>query len=246
MKAWIQVCSMTIFLFLLPIGTQAYTIYDNYYGANDHGWGDVVGNPAYFDVSRIEVIYANGTMVVDIYSRYFDNIGMYGTQLGDLFISSNGWHPYGDQPYIYDDASNGTEWDYVAVLDNHLAGEGQFGLYNRISDGGETILSHGPYGTTWRDGQIVQFVPAGKPVSSGTWSIYGLGTRSDTDDYLRVTINYSDWEIKDIFGLRWTMTCGNDVIEGEDPPNPVPEPATMLLLGSGLLGLVGLRRKLKK
>lgn len=29
-------------------------------------------------------------------------------------------------------------------------------------------------------------------------------------------------------------------------PNPVAEPATMLLLSSGLLGLVGLRKKFKR
>jgi len=39
------------------------------------------------------------------------------------------------------------------------------------------------------------------------------------------------------------MTCGNDVVEGEDPV-PAPEPANLVVLGTGLLGLAGVRRKL--
>ena len=51
----------------------------------------------------------------------------------------------------------------------------------------------------------------------------------------------------DILGIHWTMGCGNDVLNLEADVNPVPEPATMLLLGAGLIGLAGLgRKKLRK
>ena len=36
-----------------------------------------------------------------------------------------------------------------------------------------------------------------------------------------------------------------DTIEVNKATNPIPEPATMLLLGSGLLGLFGFKRKRK-
>jgi hypothetical protein len=50
--------------------------------------------------------------------------------------------------------------------------------------------------------------------------------------------------IPDITAANFYFGTTPDVQPGN--PDPVPEPATMLLLGSGMIGLVGLRRKFKK
>jgi hypothetical protein len=48
----------------------------------------------------------------------------------------------------------------------------------------------------------------------------------------------------------WTITANSGIttfsFSASTVVEPVPEPATLLLIGSGLLGLVGLRRKFKK
>ena len=50
-------------------------------------------------------------------------------------------------------------------------------------------------------------------------------------------------------GMSWTMTCANDIgsLEGEFPMCEIPEPGTLLLVGSGCLFGIGcyLRRRMK-
>jgi hypothetical protein len=228
-------------LLMFSAGAQAITIQDNYIGSDSHGLGDIIGVAAYFDVNRMEVDFQNGTLTVDIYSRYFNNIGQYNTQLGDLFISTNGWQPSGSAPYAGDNASNGG-WELALVLDSHSADSGTLSLYT--VNPANIVSSFAP-GYIFRNGQEVQYNPAGQEaLTSGLWSISGLDTLGDSDDYLRLQVTYGDWGVTEALGFHWGMTCANDVIEGAAP---VPEPATMLLLGTGLIGLAGLgRRKFKK
>jgi hypothetical protein len=61
---------------------------------------------------------------------------------------------------------------------------------------------------------------------------------------LRFIIDYNFGGNVGDFSFHWTMTCANDVIEGE-LANAVPEPGTMLLFGAGLISLVSVSRKKK-
>lgn len=222
----------------------AYTITDSYWGSNNHGYGDVIGHVDQYGIDRMEVTFDSGFMNVKIYTPFYAGIDAYGTTYGDLFISTNGWSPYGNASdmYKYDNASNGEVWEYVFdTSEGKLYG----GFLNNDSF---TLSQNAPPesltpGTQYivRDGQEV-------------WYDYGgtlyEGAGSFSDEFKGIFLEYSIslaslGSITGDIGLKWGMTCANDSIEGSVPA-PVPEPATMMLLGSGLVGLALYRRRMKK
>ncbi|MGD9162958.1 MAG: PEP-CTERM sorting domain-containing protein [Desulfobacteraceae bacterium] len=173
--------------------------------------------------------YSGSGNMYDAEAIYFDNDGTYGYIA--IITGTSASDPYGPGDIAIDFGSGG-EYGYEYGID---------------------IFTHQLIQVT--DWQNVAYTQHGvsNPYAINSGSYIGdvnLVYSSEINDHYVIEASFllSDLGLTagDTFGLHWTMRCGNDEVDLTADINPVPEPATMLLLGTGLVSLAGFRRKFKK
>ena len=185
-----------------------------------------------------------------------------GLQTG-FNIQANGGYQHSDGRKYYAgdlglsfDGDNST-YEYAVDFGNKARG---YNTNAAISAGAGDTDAAGLYSvTTWNNdihfGQSAPYaMDAGSLVVAATGSNFqeGSGTLAGQLSYYNIfTFDLGNIAgLGDVLGLdaHWTMSCGNDEIDGRATDvqiTKVAEPSGLLLLGLGLLGLAATRRRVK-
>jgi len=214
----------------------------------------------------LEAFYLKGSKLYMIGGFNF-LYGSDGYKSGDIFISTQGVPIYGSTPRPssplnggeYGIVANGYKYNYVIDFARNGSGD-LIGTYDVISLTGSSLVSKS-YFSQNEGSNPFQYVSGGNTLfSSIAYTYYGGQTGQDvknllgdpsfsldetgiwggTHNVLMIDLAFLGYGQE--FYAHFTEGCGNDDLMGHGT-TPVPEPGTMILLGSGLVGLAGWGRK---
>ncbi|MEM7363127.1 MAG: PEP-CTERM sorting domain-containing protein [Pseudomonadota bacterium] len=244
---------VTLCAFCATAQAVSIQIDDDYTGA--HKRKDRINRAAWFEIDNMLVTLDGTLLTVEVRTNFGADNGLgrfkrrtqsgHGIGYGDLFLSIDGWNPHGPAPHQRDNHLRGESWEYGIALDDRwdLDGDGEStaSLYQLSGDNSDLVLSQ-DFVESRRHHRRNQEVAVDTALATLSQVVSNVQF-TDTGLVFELDIAGTLLANASEIGLHWTMTGGNDVIEGLAP---VPEPETYLMMAIGLASLFAARHRRQK